>query len=106
MNCFVHLLALCVFDPSNVYLRPSIDYAIDSSHTMHPALGLTTHEGAWCVDHWCHGPIGTLELGYAIELSRELTVSYRMKHVSFISEHDRGYESFGVDLVWRPFARE
>lgn len=103
MECLIHLLALCVFDPSGVYIRPSIDYALNNSRSTYIGHGMTAYEGAWCNNHWCRGPMGSLEIGHSTEIGHGLTLSYRVKHVSFIEETDRGYESFGLDLVWRPF---
>lgn len=102
MNCLLHLLAICVFDPSNVYVSSSIDFANDNVHINERLNG---YEGSWCSGHWCRGPIGTFEIGHSAELSRGIIFSYQIKHVSFIEEDDRGFESFGVSLIWKPFSR-
>ena len=108
MNCLINLLAMCIFDPSNVYIKPSIDYVV-SGWQLDPVakngIGRYT-EGAWCGNRFCRGAIGSLELGVQMPIKRNLTLTLRVKHTSFLLESDRGHESVGADLVYYPFGRD
>ena len=104
MECLINLMALCIFDPSNVYITADIEQSRirrDSSVAAYP--GATLYEGAWCYTRFCRGPIGTLKLGVTMPLSREWTMEYGFKHRSFILEPDQGSESFYVSATWRTF---
>lgn len=96
MNCLINLLAICVFDPSNVYVSASLAAPITEAH--HDG------EGHWCNDRWCPGPVGMAEIGVIVELPERLEVRYGIRHESmaFIF-NDRGQEYLFAEVSWRPF---
>lgn len=100
MSCLLLWASVCLIDPSNIYLKASTDYMLEGPQER-AYIG-----GHHCDTHWCKGPLTSVELGMTIEVSREWTVTPRVKHASFIQESgDRGDNSFGIDVVWRPFRR-
>lgn len=62
-----------------------------------------TAEGAWCMGHWCHGPLGYVRIGTAVPLSNNVTLDLGLEHVSYVLEDDRGREQVSVSFTWRPF---
>lgn len=94
MNCLINILALCVFDPSNVYLTAGMQSAIQKP----------VHEGNWCLNRWCSGPMGEVRLGVKTPLSRSMSIDYGILHTSYVNTtRDRGVESMFVTVTWRPF---
>lgn len=100
MNCLLQLVALCVFAPSNVYVRTELNFAITDSHQTIGQWG----EGEWCRTRWCSGPTGLIRLGVVAPVSNSLTFEYGVMHSSRINtDTDRGYESVFASVTWRPF---
>lgn len=97
MDCLINLLALCVFDPSNVYVTGEVDFAPSKQRF---ANGL--YEGRWCEDRFCTGPVGTLKIGVEITMPNGWRLDYGFKHTSAIRENDRGMEYPYLSLTWRP----
>ncbi len=96
MNCLINLLALCVFDPSNVYVTAEILAPINEAHA--------DGEGRWCNNRWCPGPVGEVRVGVAVDFSRTIEIRYGIRHESMLTVmNDRGQESMFLQLTWRPF---
>lgn len=100
MNCLINLLALCVFDPSQVYVRADLDFALNRPQAK--TNDGEFNEGYWCKDRWCSGPRAVIRLGAKIELN-DFTLDYGLAHSSFLAEDDRGQESAYVGVTWRPW---
>lgn len=103
MNCLIHFLAACLFDPSNVYVTAEMEAEILSPRTtMVNDIGYG--EGEWCRGRWCTGPTGVLKLGVMTPLSSAFTIDYGLVHRSRINTvSDRGNESVYLSVTWRPF---
>lgn len=99
MNCLINLLAVCVFDPSNVSITGEIDFTPPPRRFDN---GL--YEGRWCEDRFCTGPVGTLRIGVDVALPKGWHLNYGIKHTSTVSTaRDRGAEYPYLSLTWRPF---
>lgn len=102
MDCLVHLLAVCLFDPSGVYLTAGVASMIHDGDDLRYAQ--RCYEVAWCTRSRPPGPTGTLKLGVSVELIRSLALDYGLEHRSFIdTNRDNGQEFAFVELTWRPF---
>ncbi len=102
MNCLLNLMAVCLFDPSNVYITAGLDAAID--RPSDERLARPCYGTAWCVRPRPSGPIGTIKIGAVVSLSNELTIDYGLSHRSYVNTSiDRGGEFAFVELTWRPF---
>jgi hypothetical protein len=96
MDCLINLAALCLFDPSHVYVRAETLTPISNAHKE--------YEGDWCRTRWCSGPLGVVRLGVHAPVTRTLTLDYGWQHSSRINTmRDRGYESLFLSITWRPF---
>lgn len=102
MECLINLFALCVFDPSNVYITAGLESTI---HSGDNSLRVERcYETAWCTRSGYSGPVGTLKLGVSTPLTRELTLDYGFAHRSMVrTNRDHGQESLYATLTWRPF---
>ncbi len=102
MECLIHLLALCVFDPSQVYVTAGLESAFhDGDRTV---LAQRCYGTSYCVKGRPDGPVGTIRLGAQIEFRSGLTIDYGIAHRSYaIWNRDHGTESAFVQLTWRPF---
>lgn len=99
MNCLLHFVAVCLFDPSQLYVSGEIDF---TPPPVRFADGL--YEGRWCRDRFCTGPVGKLRVGVTVDLPEGWTLQYGIEHVSTISTtRDRGAEYPFASLTWRPF---
>lgn len=102
MNCLIHIAAMCIFDPSTVYVAAQMDFA--PAMERHGAGDTLRFEGAWCGEKWCRGPLATLRIGVRMELTETLTLDYGYQHKSFINDSDdKGFNAPFAGLTWRPF---
>lgn len=91
MNC---LLAIaCLLAPDNLYVTGQLFAPITHQY----------REGAWCRNHWCEGPMADLRIGMRAPLTSAMELDFGIRHVSFVSESDRGHESAYVSVTWRPW---
>lgn len=98
MSCLIHLAALCLFDPSSIYVTGGLDFSLNKARTA------SYSEGAWCDTDWCKGPRSQLRIGMNTKLTREWSADWGVLHTSYIAErYDRGDESAFVTLTWRPW---
>lgn len=96
MECLIHLMALCVFDPSNVYATAEVLTPVNDAHR--------DGEGRWCRNRWCPGPVGALTVGMRVALTEGWELHYGLRHESMLLiSNDRGQESVFMQLTWRPF---
>lgn len=93
MNCLINLLALCLYDPSAVYVTGEV-------YQPHYRWN---EGGLWCRYHRCEGPMGELRLGVNVPMTRMFDLNYGFKHQSFIMEDDTGMNTVFVSVTWRPF---
>lgn len=99
MKCLLDILAICLFDPSNVYFTGEINWA-SSPHRFESGH----YEGRWCGDRFCTGPVGRLRVGVEVALPSGWRLNYGIEHTSTISTtRDVGDEYPFVSLSWRPF---
>lgn len=102
MECLIHLMSLCVFDPSNVYLTAGIENQFHDGDRLKVAQ--SCYGTAYCVRDQPPGAHGTLKLGVSNELSRTLTLDYGIGHRSYIDySRDHGQEFAFAQLTWKPF---
>lgn len=102
MNCLIHLLAVCVFDPTGVYLTAGVSSQVHDGDKIRYAQ--QCYNTAWCVRDKPPGPVGTLKLGVSAELVRGLVLDYGLEHRSFVdTNRDNGQEFAFVSLTWKPF---
>lgn len=92
MECLVNLLAVCLFDPSGVYV---------SAHAHQVQAG--ERGSRWCKDHLCQGLMSEFKFGVRVDLTRRIELDYGIRHQSFPLEYDRGEESLFAGITWRPF---
>ncbi len=102
MNCLIHLLALCVFDPSNVYVTVGLESRIhDGDDTQRVER---CYQVAWCTRPNYTGPVGTLKLGVSARLTDSLFLDYGIAHRSMVSTNRDGGQEFAfAQITWRPF---
>lgn len=98
MDCLIHLMALCLFEPSGVYVTGEI---YEPHYRWYEG-------GLWCGRvgkdaHYCEGPMGELRLGVEISMTPTLMLDYGFKHQSYIMEDDNGTNMPFLSLTWRPF---
>lgn len=96
MNCWVMLLHVCLFDPSQAYVRGDLSTQIDGSWGQWvdtPSGGVRKTDSAF----------GRLELGVEVPLSRSFMFRYGAEHTSKITNGDRGEERAFIGFEWRPF---
>lgn len=102
MDCLIHLLALCVFDPSNVYVTGGLEYQTNQyrdAHMARPCYGT-----GWCLTPAYSGPVGVLKVGVTMPISAGIQMTYGFQHRSYVNTgDDRGIEFGFVELTWRPF---
>lgn len=105
MECLIHLMSLCVFDPSNVYLTAGIDSQIhDGDHLRYAQQCYGT---AWCARGKPPGPVGTFKLGVTVEVVRGLVLEYGLEHRSFLNySKDGGQEFAFAEITWHPLQRD
>lgn len=103
MDCLIHLLALCVFDPSNVYVTAGIESQITNRE---PVRVVSCYEVAYCTRPAYKGPLGTLKLGVILPVTSQVSIDYGFAHRSYLNTNrDNGLEVAFVELTWRPFAK-
>jgi hypothetical protein len=102
MECLINLLAVCLFDPGNVYVTAGLEYQTNQlrdQQMLRPCWGTL-----WCSQPAYSGPIGSLTLGVTIELGKAWAVDYGFMHRSYTStSEDRGLEFAFAEVTWRPF---
>lgn len=102
MDCLIHLLAVCVFDPSNVYMKAGIENQFHDGDRI--KLAQSCYGTAYCVRDTPDGPHGTLKLGVSMELTRTLALDYGVAHRSYVEyNRDHGQEFAFAELTWHPF---
>ena len=101
MDCLINLLAVCVFNPSSVYLSGGLDVLLDKPDDER--LARPCYVVAWCVRPRPSGPIGHLRLGVMVNATDSIVINYGLEHRSYINESDRGSEFAFLELTWRPF---
>lgn len=101
MDCLFKLLAICIFDPSNLYITG--EFVTPFNQALQIKAEPLHIEGYWCGDHWCRGPLASLRLGMVIQLKQGLEVDLGLRHQSFIHDDDRGQEGAFVSFTYRPF---
>ncbi len=94
MDCLIHLVALCLLDPANVYVTAEL-------YAPQPFL---RSEGRYCIhqDRYCRGPVGEVRIGVTADLPKGWTLNYGVKHVSFVFENDGGDNGPFLGFTWRP----
>lgn len=101
MDCLIHLLALCVFDPSNVYVTAGLEKTIHDGDSIQ--IAQRCYDTAYCVKDQ-PGPHGILKLGVSIEFTRSLVFDYGVGHHSYVNySKDHGQQFAFAELTWRPF---
>jgi hypothetical protein len=101
MNCLWNLLAVCIFDPSNVYLTAGLEATL--SEPGNQRISTRCYKTAWCVREQPSGLIGTLKIGSVVQISKDLTIDYGLTHRSRTNTGDRGSEFAFIEMTWRPF---
>lgn len=96
MECLVNLLAVCLFNPSNIYVTADVLTPVNDARE--------NGEGRWCNNRWCPGPIGAVTVGVRIDVVRGWSLEYGLRHESMLLvDNDRGQEFAFARLSWRPF---
>lgn len=107
MDCLLNLLAICLFDPSQVFVSGDFDFSPThymASPRRDPA-DPRWEEGARCGDHWCRGPLFVGRVGVTVEVGSKISVDYGFQHKSFPYEEDHGANSWFVKATYRPWGR-
>ena len=96
MNCLLHFVAACLFDPSGVYVTAQSVTPINDNHKA--------GQGLWCGNRWCPGEVGVFEVGVETDLTPNIRLRYGLRHESMLwITNDRGQEFAFLGLTWRPF---
>lgn len=98
MDCLINLAAICLLDPSQVYVTATVHATVrDGNYQLM----------SWCGhDHggWCRGKLSEIKLGAVAPINRTISLDYGLMHRSLLgTSHDQGVESFYFGFTWRPF---
>ena len=95
-DCLLHLAALCLFDPSNVYVTAESTWQVSGDFEY-----FNTDTGEHIDGNRTKAAIGLL-----IPISASsFSLHAECGHYSFPSYGDRGEERCGVGFIWSPFRR-
>jgi hypothetical protein len=108
MDCLLVVLQLCFFDPSNLYVTATYDYAFSTSQpgeiseTTFDGLGQPRIQVTRELYYAAHD-YGRVAIGWSVYESKTLTFDIGLSHQSSPSTRSDGYEAAYAGFTWRPF---
>jgi hypothetical protein len=92
MDCLINLIALCLFDPSNLTIRA--DFGLEIAGGFHYTVN-DTDVGT--------GKLVAVRLEMPVRVNKKLEFTYGVEHISLLDANDRGQERVYLGITWKPF---